>query len=332
MPIYYFPTTTIFVDDSLDFLTNFSLQLSQSIATISFDNAADALTHIRENTVDICPYRTALETAADVGGNPMTHQTITLNLEPIQSEIYDAQRFSKNAVIVIDYDMPGMNGLELCEQMTDRNMKRILLTGKGDEKVAVEAFNAGLIDHFIQKSNQDVVKLVKENILNLEKKYFDTLSENIKIVLAQNPVSFVHDPIFQQFFSRLCQQHNIVEYYLTEITGSFLLLDADANINLLVVKGAEDLSIHYEFARDNGAPQSVLDVMRSGTKIPFSFQADDYFKMYAEDEWQKQLFPAEQLKGKEIYYYSYIENPPHITLDNQRIYSYNQYLHQLRQA
>lgn len=328
IPIYCYPTTTLFVDDSVDFLTNFSLQLSSDLLIKLYSKPHEALAYVKKSLSSGHVSQRSLDVATEVGGNPITNHTVTLDLSNIQQEMYNPNRFGEIAVVVVDYDMPGMNGLEFCRKIADTNVKKILLTGKGDEKVAVEAFNEGLIDRFVQKNNRDVIKLVNENIHRLQTRYFQSMSEKMQAVLAQNSASFINDPTFSEFFYDLCAEHKIVEYYLTELTGSYLLLDADANPSLLVVKCYEDLNIHYEFAADNGAPQSVLDEIRSGNKIPYACVADDYFKLQASEAWEKQLFPAEEIKGKEIYYYSFVKNIDRSFINRNNIVSYAQYLEQ----
>lgn len=56
--------------------------------------------------------------------------------------------------VISDYEMPGMNGLELLDEVRDErpDVPFILLTGKGSEDVAGEAVAAGLTDYF-QKSD-----------------------------------------------------------------------------------------------------------------------------------------------------------------------------------
>src|ERR1051325_4018762 len=60
------------------------------------------------------------------------------------------------AVVVADMQMPGMNGVEfLCQaQQRAPDTVRLMLTGHGDQKTAVEAMNRG---HVFQLDRKSVV-------------------------------------------------------------------------------------------------------------------------------------------------------------------------------
>ncbi len=332
IPIYSYPTTAILVDDSTAFLTNFSLQLDNQLALRLFSFPHDALACIKNSEDSSHLSERSFDFSQELGGNPITNQTVTLNLATVQDEVYNPKRFSEISVVVVDYDMPGMTGIDLCRKLANKPIKKILLTDKGHEKIVIAAFNEGIIDHFIQKQDKNVVSLIDETIKKMQKKYFLCMSKDMRAVLAQEAPSFISDPLFCEFFDQLCVENDIVEYYLTELTGSFLLIDSHAQSSLLIVKCYEDLNIHYEFAQDNGAPESVLEDIRSGNKIPFAWKADDYFKLHSAEEWKDHVYPAEEIQGKEIYYYSFIKDPETAMIDPRRIYSYQQYLEQLRES
>lgn len=59
---------------------------------------------------------------------------------------------SRYDAVLSDYEMPGMNGIELLKEVrkTYPSMPFILFTGKGAEDVAIEAFECGA-DYYIQK-------------------------------------------------------------------------------------------------------------------------------------------------------------------------------------
>jgi CheY-like chemotaxis protein len=333
LPMYYYPTTVMLLDDSEDFLVNFSSQLQANFALTLYSQPQAALIYLKDmdDSSHIC--QTAFTNVQELGGNnPITNHAINLDLCSIQDEIYNPKRFSEVAVIIVDDDMPGIDGLDFCRALKGRPFKKILLTSHGNEKMAIEAFNEGAIDLFLQKNQHNIVQSIEQSIINLQQQYFESFTADLRFFLKKQGAPFINDPIFLQFFFDLCRKHHIVEYYLTEVTGSFLLLDADAKANWLVVKCYDDLSIHYEFAQDNDAPESALAEIRAGNKIPFSSNANDYFNSRSNEEWEKHLYPAEEIRGKEVYYYALIKPSEATQIDSKRIYSYHQYLEQLAQT
>jgi len=66
----------------------------------------------------------------------------------------------KGSCVIADVRMPGMNGLELQEEMVKRGSKLpvIIITGHGDVSMAVRAMKAGAID-FLEKPFDDEVML-----------------------------------------------------------------------------------------------------------------------------------------------------------------------------
>lgn len=67
-------------------------------------------------------------------------------------------RYALTRVCVVDFSMPGMDGLQVLGELAEWQGARILLTGQADEQVAVRAFNRGLIDQFIPKHLPDIAK------------------------------------------------------------------------------------------------------------------------------------------------------------------------------
>jgi len=74
--------------------------------------------------------------------------------------------------IVSDYKMPGMNGLELCERLSEEGVTIpfILFTGHGSEELAEKAFNLG-VDTYLRKERYLVVfALLEQSIRSLVEK------------------------------------------------------------------------------------------------------------------------------------------------------------------
>jgi CheY-like chemotaxis protein len=327
IPTCYFPSTALFLDDSHDFLLNFVLQLDEGVAYRIFDEPRKALDYIHNKNCEldllsqhcISEYTEAKHFSA-------LNQTINLDLAAIHAEVYNPHRFSEISVVVVDYAMPGMDGLEFCRQIGNNNIKKILLTGQADEKLAIAAFNEGVIHRYIKKSDINAAELITKSIYELQLQYFQAMSDMIVRMLSITSPSCLHDKNFAEFFKQLRAENRIVEYYLVDNSGSFLMLDDDANVSFLIIKNADDIRSHYDLALTHGASKDILEQLASGEKIPGFWQANAPTSQW--QEWCNYLVPAHRFISNEIYYYAYLQGNV-LDIRQQKILSYHRYLEEL---
>lgn len=327
IPACYFPTTVVFVDDSKDFLLNFSLQFDPSLAFQLCSSAVDALQFIKSRRVSRLNQRCFTQNE-HLAGCPTTSHTINLDLAAIHSEVYEPERFSEVSVVVVDYTMPGMDGLAFCEALKQSPIKKVLLTGQADAQTAIDAFNAGIIDRFLLKSDPDVLAKVNHTIAALQLQYFQEMTNMTARILAIDEANFLRDPALCRLFQDICKQYDIVEYYLTENTGTFLLLSSKGSIHWLVVNSEQDMQVYLDLAQDNQVPAAVMKKIRSKAFMPHFWHADR-FQDIDPIEWESFLYPAQHLQGVQSYYYSVLDNPAISSLDVSSIRSYDDYLEQL---
>jgi CheY-like chemotaxis protein len=323
--VCYHPTTTVFVDDSSNFLENVSVGLSNN-ACVLFHDPASALEFLNKQQNDYFFQRCIAADEAELDRSG--HVIVDLDITKIHHEIYNLNRFNHISTLVTDYSMPSLNGLQVCQSVTDHLIHRILLTGEAGHDLAVDAFNRQDIDKFITKTLPNVVDLLTQNIQEMQFKYFLKLSE---IALSQlnyfseGALKCLVDPVFIDFFYQLVEQHDIIEYYLLDEHGSYLMLNAKGEAHFLVVKDEMEmleLSRQVEF---EGAPQAIKEAINQKEKIPFFF-SESYLKIPYE-QWNKYLHPASLLKGKSNYYYSFLIMPPLYPLKKEPpILSYHDYL------
>ncbi|HHF7345663.1 TPA: response regulator [Legionella feeleii] len=328
IPTCYFPSTALFIDDSRDFLLNFVLQLDEGLAYRVFDSPFDALDCIYKKRceLDLLSQR-CLSEYTEAKNCPLTNHTVNLDLAAIHAEIYNSRRFSEISVVVVDYAMPEMDGVEFCRRIENTNIKKILLTGQADEKLAIEAFNEGLIDRYIQKSDPNVAELITKSIYDLQLHYFQAMSDIVVRMLSVTSPSCLHDKKFADFFRQLRQEKGAVEYYLADNSGSFLLLDDDANVSFLIVKNESDMRLHYDLALDNGASEEVLDQLATGEKIPCFWQANTQAPQW--DDWSTCLVPAQRFVSNEVYFYAYVQGPVLFDVRQEKVLSYHSHLEEL---
>ena len=87
---------------------------------------------------------------------------VTHFLDPEEALSRLLEEASSFDVMITDYDMPGMDGLELCNEVLKKNIPIpiILLTGMGTEKLAVEALKAGVDDYVIKDMEGGYLELL----------------------------------------------------------------------------------------------------------------------------------------------------------------------------
>ena len=91
-------------------------------------------------------------------------------------------------ILLTDFMMPGITGLDLAEQLLSQNISYpiILLTGEGDERIAVKALKMGVSDYLSKDMKSAFVKLLPTTVCKAIKSYSDKL--NLKKIQAQNTI------------------------------------------------------------------------------------------------------------------------------------------------
>jgi CheY-like chemotaxis protein len=230
--------------------------------------------------------------------------------------------------------MPGMNGVEFCRQIKNRDIKKIMLTGEADHNIAVQAFNEGIIDKFIMKGSPDMSQEVNKAIHEMQLKHYIDLSKLLTIAIENNqsaPPSFLNDPEFSKLFYQIIEQNKFIEFYLLENIGNFLLVDIKGRASWLVVCDEAQMKALYEFAKNEHEQEpiedsnSIVKSIANRQKIPFFFLERSYdIPVY---EWEPYMHPATEVQSKNgKYYYALIKGQSVYPIENQqKILPFSQY-------
>ena len=65
-------------------------------------------------------------------------------------------------LVVIDHELPGQSGLELCKELLDEQIQlpMVILTGRGSEQLAVDALKSGVSDYLIKDPSRSYLDLL----------------------------------------------------------------------------------------------------------------------------------------------------------------------------
>jgi PAS domain S-box-containing protein len=109
----------------------------------------------------------------------------------------DEQRAKSYDLLLLDYRLPGMNALDLLKEMEFRNLTKlpvVLVTGQGDEEVAVQALRLGMTDYLVKNPGY-LFQLPR----TLENTYTQTLLQRERAALFESEqryrALFDHAPV-----------------------------------------------------------------------------------------------------------------------------------------
>ncbi len=317
------PTTVVFIDDNQDYLTHLCTWYNELLPCITFDNPDKAL-HYLNHTYQHAPFiNRYVNTPEDEELNQLRS---TLDIGSLRNESMMPNRFGEIAVVVVDYTMPGMNGIELCSQINNPNIRVILLTGEADYDIAIREFNNGTINKYFKKTTPNLMDELLAAIYELEKQYFINQSN---IILSNTSTyhnfKFLEDAKVAEVFYQLCHDNRIVEHYILNDKGNFLLIDNQGSPRWLALLDEEELLDNFCNTAENcPAPEAIIKALKTKEKIPLFYTERD--AKTSPTEWEPYLYPATLIKGDKHYYYAYIQELKTYDRQNFHTLSYQDYL------
>ena len=316
IPACYFPSTTLFLEDTHNLLLSFVLQSDEGLAYRVFDEPLAAWSYIQNQCYE---WHEGI-----VESTPLHPDNLPTDFIAIRAEIYNARRFSEISVVVVDQ---SLGGLDFCYAIQYSKIKRILLIEPSDESLAKEAIHEGLIHRYVKKNDVSAVQKIIRSIHELQAHYFQEMSHSMMRMFSIAPPRCLSDKVFADSFRRLREENGIMEYYLIDHFGSFLLLDGDANVSFFIVRTAEEVRSCYEQARDHGASEILLNQLAKGDKIPNFWPGDFLVSMW--DNESDYFSFSRRLDSEGAYFYAHVRGKERFDIRQKKILSYHRYLEAL---
>lgn len=321
LSVYRHPTLTVLIDDSRSFLDSLAFHMNPHMARKLFHDPLDALEwmgHAHAHPAD------PIHAHSDEQSEFFKRHGTSIDLDRIHHIALNRQRFDMPSVLVIDYAMPQMNGVEFCQAVQSLPCKRILLTGQADEKIAVDAFNRKLIDRFIRKNDPHALDRLEAEITGLQRDFFNERTSTLKELLSRDMYSFLSDPAVEALAGQLCSRYRFVEYYLFPHPAGILFFDMHGKATLMVLETKAGLISHFEVAQDQGAPPELLTALKSLQLLPFFSDTDGMYGASVGHDWLSYCLPPQICRGRQDYYWALFDLPPHYL--NSPVYSYAEFL------
>jgi len=189
---------------------------------------------------------------------------------------------TQNELLLLDYKLPDMTAMEMLELFKKNNKSPnfIIITGKGDEKVAVELMQAGARDYIVKdiefqdklvfRINKVCKELLNEIRLRLRKAALEATGDSIYLLDRNGRYLFLN----QEHLKRLQEDEKIDSDDMKEIVGKKYseIHSSQETKNIMenikqVLKTGEALQEEYEFSNlERWSSRIYNPLIRPGTK------------------------------------------------------------------
>lgn len=176
------------------------------------------------------------------------------------------ERFAMCHVCVVDFFMPGIDGLQVLSELMDWPGAKVLLTGQADERIAVGAFNRGLIHHYIPKQTTDIRTELIETLVRLGQRPHLVHDPIWRATLRPWQQALLQEPGIQQALQDIARVQWMEHVVIGDPFG-ILGLDADGQASWLQLETPAGLQDMAELAEVEGADAVTRAQIRAGRRL-----------------------------------------------------------------
>lgn len=287
IPACFYPTRKIILDDDKEFSDSMLLNMHNRNIT-SYNSSAEALDYLLKEYKPSFTKFDMIKNNAFIVESTLQH-VINIDIEKIK--ITSTNPYHQDiSVLLIDYHMPDIKGIDFLEKIQHLPIKYALITGEQNYQIAIDAFNSGLVHAYLRKDDPDFSNKIQNIVSDLEWKYFTEMSN---VISNFSDFCYLNNPTFISLFKQFIEDHQITEFYLTHNDGNFTTFNSKKEKKYLLVRNKKQLELLSEVAKEDGGSSEIIHQLKQGKIIPF-FNSKEYWQIPA-SEWDKFSYPATEI-------------------------------------
>ncbi len=260
-PLFNRPGAVVFVDDDHDYLEMLALVLPRHWSVKLFLRPAECVRYLQHEPpfweADAWNQQQLIERWRE--GRPLIPQILAYWSKY-------TERFALTRVCVVDFSMPGKDGLQTLAELDGWAGSRVLLTGQADEQVAVRAFNRGLIDQFIPKQDPDISRRLIDAVQLLLGTPHARHAQTWRVTLSQGQNALLRVPAVDADLAALAAKRWVEHVVIGQPFG-VLGMNAAGQVSWLQLETRDGLPALAELAELEGIPAAGRDDIRAGRKL-----------------------------------------------------------------
>ncbi len=260
-PLFHRPGTIVFLDDDPDYLEMLALVLPRHWHVKLFLHPGQAIKYLQQEPpfweADAWNQQQLVEQWRS--GKPLIPQVLGYWSKY-------TERFALTRVCVVDFSMPGMDGLQVLSELADWPGARVLLTGQADEQVAVRAFNRGLIEQFIPKQTPDISRRLVEAVEHLLATPYAGHAQTWRATLTQQQNALLRATDVGRDLANFAAKRWVEHVVIGQPFG-VLGMDASGHVSWLQLEARDSLHTLAELAELEGVPAQGLEDIRQGRQL-----------------------------------------------------------------
>lgn len=261
LPLIHRPGSILFLDDDVDYLEMLGMVIPGHIQIELFSRPAGFGRRMEAETA-----RWEADASLQLQLIDRWRNGVPLLPQILRYWSTQPDRYRLVQSCVVDYAMPGTDGLTVLNTLLDWPGSRVLLTGQADEQIAVKAFNSGLIDQFVPKQTHDITR----HLLGVLRKLANTphvrLNTLWRSVLTQEQQSLLQIPAVVEALQHLSQTR-WVEHVVLGAPFGMLGVTVEGRCEWLQLEPVAGLPGLAELAGSAGMDFETVRAVRAGEQL-----------------------------------------------------------------